>query len=109
MIDSESTIDTLLNEERPDDLRSRGYARRDLARIAAIFGVGAMAAASGRPAWASAGVPDPAPTAKTRSGPSEWGPGPLAPGEGAAAKMIAQGNRYSPHNERTDFIKAVMS
>jgi histidinol-phosphate aminotransferase len=66
MIDSQSTIDSVLNEESADDLLSRGYARRDLARIAAIFGAGAVAAASGRPAWASAGVPDPAPTAKTR-------------------------------------------
>ena len=42
MIDRESVIDTVLNEESADDLLSRGYARRDLARIAAIFGVGAM-------------------------------------------------------------------
>ena len=33
----------------------------------------------------------------------------LAPGQAAAAKMISQGNRYSPHDERSDFIKAVMS
>ena len=109
MIDKESVIDTVLNEESADDLLSRGYARRDLARIAAIFGVGAMAAASGRPAWASAGVPDPAPSAKTRIGANECWTGPLAPGQAAAAKMIAQGNRYSPHDERSDFIKAVMS
>lgn len=109
IIDCESVTDTVLNEDSTDDLLSRGYARRDLARIAAIFGVGAVAAASGRPAWASAGVPDPAPNAKTRIGANECWTGPLAPGQAAAAKMISQGNRYSPHDERSDFIKAVMS
>ncbi|MDR7259953.1 hypothetical protein J2X47_004161, partial [Sphingomonas sp. BE270] len=46
-----------LTEESEDDLLSRGFARRDLARIAAVFGVGAVAASIGRPAWASGGVP----------------------------------------------------
>ncbi|MDR7259636.1 hypothetical protein J2X47_003840, partial [Sphingomonas sp. BE270] len=51
------THSTYLNEESQDDLLSRGFARRDLARIAAVFGVGAVAASIGRPAWASGGVP----------------------------------------------------
>jgi histidinol-phosphate aminotransferase len=69
-----------------------------------------MAAASiGRPAWASGGVPDPAPNAKVRIGANECWTGPLAPGQAAAAKIIASGNRYSPHDERGDFIKAVMA
>ena len=102
MIDSESIADTVLNEEAADDLLSRGYARRDLARIAAIFGVGAMAAASGRPAWASAGVPDPAPAAKTRIGANECWTGPRAPGPAAAGEMIAQSHRDSPHPGRGD-------
>jgi histidinol-phosphate aminotransferase len=96
-------------EEARDDLLGRGYSRRQLARIAAVFGVGAAAVAtSGRPAWASAGVPDPAPTAKVRIGANECWTGPLAPGQAAAAAIIASGNRYSPHDERGDFIKAVM-
>ncbi len=52
-----------LNEEARDDLLTRGYNRRDLARIAAVFGVGALAATRGTPVWASGGKPDPAPTA----------------------------------------------
>lgn len=100
---------TKLPEEARDDLLTRGFNRRDLGRIAAVFGVGALAAASGRPAWAAGGVPDPAPTAKTRIGANECWTGPLMPGQIAAQKMIAQSNRYAPHDERGDFIKAVMA
>jgi histidinol-phosphate aminotransferase len=98
-----------ISEETEDDLLGRGYSRRQLARIVAVFGAGAaVAAASGRPAWASAGVPDPAPTAKVRIGANECWTGPLAPGQAAAAAIIGSSNRYSPHDERGDFIKAVM-
>jgi histidinol-phosphate aminotransferase len=62
----------------------------------------------GRPAWASAGVPDAAPNAKVRIGANECWTGPLAPGQAAAAAIIASGNRYAPHDERGDFIRAVM-
>ncbi len=96
-------------EDVKDDLMARGFARRDLARIAGLFGVGAAVATLGRPAWASGGVPDPAPTAKVRIGANECWTGPLMPGQKAAAAMISSSNRYSPHDERGDFIKAVMS
>lgn len=98
-----------LNEEAKDDLLTRGFSRRQLGRIAAVFGTGLAVASAGRPAWASAGVPDPAPTAKVRIGANECWTGPLTPGAAAAAAMIPFGNRYSPHDERGDFIKAVMS
>lgn len=98
-----------LSEEASDDLLSRGYHRRDLARLAAVFGIGALAATQGRPAWASGGVPDPAPLARTRIGSNECWTGPLAPGQAAAANIIAESNRYAPHDERGDFIKAVMA
>ncbi len=107
-----STIDLMtrtLPEEAQDDLQSRGYSRRDMARLASVFGVGAMAATVGRPAWASGGVPDPAPSAKTRIGANECWTGPLMPGQIAAQKMVEHGNRYSPKDERGDFIKAVMA
>jgi histidinol-phosphate aminotransferase len=102
-------FDTTVNEEVNDDLLARGYSRRDLSRIAAVFGVGVAAASLGRPAWASGGIPDPAPSAKVRIGANECWTGPLAPGQAAAARIISSGNRYSPHDERGDFIKAVMS
>jgi histidinol-phosphate aminotransferase len=62
----------------------------------------------GRPAWASAGTPDAAPAAKVRIGANECWTGPLAPGVTAAAAIIPWGNRYSPQDQRGDFIKAVM-
>jgi len=98
-----------LDDNAQDDLLDRGYSRRDLTRIGAVFGVGLAAATLGRPVWASAGVPDPAPTAKVRIGSNECWTGPLMPGQNAAARIIASGNRYSPHDERGDFIKAVMA
>ena len=98
-----------LDGQAQDDLLDRGYSRRDLTRIGAVFGVGLAAATLGRPAWASAGVPDPAPLAKVRIGSNECWTGPLMPGQNAAARIIASGNRYSPHDERGDFIKAVMA
>jgi histidinol-phosphate aminotransferase len=101
--------DTLVKEDVQDDLLGRGFARRDLARIAAVFGVGAAAATLGRPAFASGGVPDAAPTAKVRIGANECWTGPFMPGQKAAAAIIASGNRYAPHDERGDFIKAVMA
>ncbi len=100
---------SIVIEEVRDDVLGRGYSRRQLAQIATVFGVGAAAATLGRPAWASGGVPDPAPTAKTRIGANECWTGPLLPGQIAARKMVENGNRYSPHDERGDFIKAVMS
>jgi histidinol-phosphate aminotransferase len=97
-----------VSEEAQDDLLTRGYSRRQLGRIAAVFGMGAAAAATmGRPAWASAGIPDAAPSAKIRIGANECWTGPLAPGQAAAAGIIAMGNRYAPHDERGDFIRAV--
>lgn len=97
-----------LSEEARDDLLTRGYSRRQLGRIAAVFGVGAAVAASlGRPAWASAGIPDPAPAAKVRIGANECWTGPMEPGADALAAMIRFGNRYAPHDEHGDFIRTI--
>ncbi|MET0375900.1 MAG: pyridoxal phosphate-dependent aminotransferase [Rhizorhabdus sp.] len=103
------TEQTSLPEDACDDLLDRGYSRRQLARVAGIFGAGAVAASLGRPAWASGGVPDPAPTAKVRIGANECWTGPLLPGQRAAQKIIANSNRYAPQDERNDFLKAVMA
>jgi len=99
-----------LADEAQDDLLQRGFSRRQLFRIATVFGAGALtlAATSGRPAWASGGVPDPAPDAKVRIGANECWTGPLAPGQAAAATIISSSNRYAPRDQRGDFIKAVM-
>ena len=97
----------MLDDETADDMLRRGYSRRQLAGIATVFGIGAVAAMSGRPAWASAGTPDPAPAAKVRINANECWAGPLAPGAAAAAAIIASSNRYAPHDERGDFLRAV--
>ncbi len=105
--DNPTTAQTLPAEAQ-DDLLTRGYSRRQLLRIAAVFSTGAAVATVGRPAWASGGVPDPAPEAKTRIGANECWTGPLLPGQQAAAAIISSSNRYSPKDQRGDFIKAVM-
>ena len=94
--------------ETSDDLLSRGYSRRQLGRILTVFSAGAAVATMGRPAWASGGIPDPAPDAKVRIGANECWTGPLAPGQAAAAAIIPMGNRYSPKDEHSDFMRAVM-
>lgn len=101
---------TQLTDEAQDDLLHRGYSRRSLLRIASVFGAGALtlAATDGRPAWASGGVPDPAPDAKVRIGANECWTGPLPPGQAAAAAIISSSNRYAPQDQRGDFIRAVM-
>jgi len=105
----EKTVTTrLLTEEAEDDLLARGYSRRQLAKIAAVFSMGAAAASMGRPAWASAGIPDAAPAAKVRIGANECWTGPMAPGVAAATAILPWGNRYAPQNQRGDFINAVM-
>jgi histidinol-phosphate aminotransferase len=97
-----------LSEEAQDDLLTRGFSRRQLAQIAMVFGMGAAAAATtGRPAWAAAGVVDPAPKAKIRLGVNECWTGPFESGQAAARAILAEGNRYDAHGERDDFIKAV--
>jgi histidinol-phosphate aminotransferase len=99
-----------MNTEATEDLLSRGYSRRQLFKIATVFGAGALtvAATAGRPAWASGGIPDPAPEAKVRIGANECWTGPLEPGQKAAAAIISSSNRYAPQDQRGDFIKAVM-
>src|SRR5882762_137168 len=97
-----------LPEEAREDLLDRGYSRRQLLRIATVFSSVSVAASFGRPVWASGGVPDLAPEAKVRIGANECWAGPLGPGQSAATAIISSSNRYSPQDQRGDFIKAVM-
>jgi len=99
-----------LAEQAEDDLLQRGYSRRQLLRIATVFGTGALtlSAAAGRPAWAAGGRPDPPPDAQVRINANECWTGPLAPGQAAAAAIISSSNRYAPQDQRGDFIRAVM-
>jgi len=96
-----------LPAEAADDLRERGYSRRQLFRIAAAFSSVSAVATFGRPVWASGGIPDPPPDAKTRIGANECWTGPMLPGQAAAAAVISCSNRYQPTDQRGEFIKAV--
>ena len=93
-----------------DDLVARGYNRRDLGRIAAIFGAGALAARAGAPAWAAPGSSPanaPAPAGLVHIDSNECWTGPFAAGQQAAHAIVAQSNRYEPADEHDDFIRTV--
>jgi histidinol-phosphate aminotransferase len=99
----------VISDEAQDDLLTRGYSRRNLARIAAVFGAGAgLAAVAGRPAWsAPIELPAPTPNAKVRIDKNECWTGPMAPGQAAATAILSSCNRYYPHNERVEFLRTV--
>ena len=91
-----------------EDLVQRGYNRRDVGRIAALFGAGVAVAQAGRPAWAGAAA-TPTPAARVLLDSNECWTGPMAPGIRAAEAIMARCNRYLPGDEREDFIRAVMA
>lgn len=88
-----------------EDLLQRGYNRRDVGRIAAIFGTGALVASAGRPAWAAAPAK---PASKLLLDSNECWTGPMPAGIAAASEILARCNRYEPGTERDHFIRAVM-
>lgn len=97
----------MLNEETRQDLLDRGYARRDLGRIAALLGAGAAASALvGAPAHAqmqaARGV-----KGAVRIGSNECWVGPFAAGQDAAADVLKDGNRYDPDDLHGDLLRAV--
>ena len=92
----------ILDSASSADLLQRGYNRRDLGRIAALLGAGAVAA---RPAWAAAAQTAPG---KVLIDSNECWTGPMEPGQAAAQAIIARSNRYEPGNERDKFIAAVV-
>lgn len=85
------------------DLLERGYNRRDLGRIAAVFGAGALAASAGRPSWAAAPA---RPASKLLLDSNECWTGPMPAGIAAANDMLARCNRYEPDGERAQFLSA---
>ncbi|MBS0254353.1 MAG: aminotransferase class I/II-fold pyridoxal phosphate-dependent enzyme [Proteobacteria bacterium] len=94
-----------LPEEARADLIARGYNRRDLGRIAAVFGLGAVAARAGTPAWAAPGAAASANMLHLDA--NECWTGPFAAGQEAARAMVARSNRYEPADEHDDFIREV--
>jgi len=92
-----------LTDASKDDLLARGYSRRHMLRAAMLVGGGATALAM-HPEIALAGAPE---RGLIRISLNECWVGPMAPGAKAAAEIIAQCNRYSPHEERGKLIKAI--
>ena len=91
-----------LTAESRDDLLSRGYSRRHMLRAAMLVGGGATALAM-NPEIAFAEAPA---RGRIQISLNECWVGPMAPGAKAAADVISQCNRYSPHEERAKLIKA---
>ena len=93
--------------EAREELLDRGFSRRQLGRIAALIGGGAVinslssGAALGQSQAAKAVV------GAVRIGANECWTGPFPVACDAAAKVIAAGNRYDPDDERDSLIKTV--
>jgi histidinol-phosphate aminotransferase len=94
----------LIGQEAKDDLLSRGYSRRQLMRTAILAGGAASLILNPERAFAA----DAAPARKMiKIGLNECWTGPMPPGLAAAAAILPEGNRYSPNDERGDFIRTV--
>ncbi len=96
-----------LNENAEQDLIDRGYSRRDLGRLAALFGAGAVAQSLLiNPAFAqqqaARGI-----KGAVRIGANVCWTGPFAPGQKAIADAAAFGNWYDPDNYHGDLVKTV--
>ncbi|PZU58578.1 MAG: aminotransferase [Sphingobium sp.] len=93
-----------LDKDIRDELMERGYSRRQLAKVAALLGAGAAAA---RFSTASAQQAAKAVVGAVRISANECWVGPFAPAAEAAAKIVAEGNRYEPDNEHEKLFQAV--
>ena len=99
------TLNTMpLDKDIRDELMERGYSRRQLAKVAALLGAGAAAA---RFSTASAQQAAKAVVGAVRISANECWVGPFAPAAEAAAKIVAEGNRYEPDNEHEKLFQAV--
>ena len=96
----------LLCEESTADLIERGYSRRQLGKIAALLG-GGVAIAQSTPIFAQQAAK--AVIGAVRIGANECWTGPFAAGAEAAAKIVAEGNRYEPNENHAKLFEAVAS
>jgi histidinol-phosphate aminotransferase len=95
-----------LTKDAQEDLLSRGYSRRQLARIGAMLGAGAALAQFSNPALAQSQAAK-ALIGGVRIGANECWTGPLAPGAQAGAAIVAEGNRYNTAEAYTALVDAV--
>jgi len=97
-------LETLKTPEITEDLRGRGYSRRDMGRIAALLG-GTVALGRAAPAFAQQSAK--AVIGAVRIGANECWTGPLPAGAAAAMKIVTDGNRYEPNGEHDQLFAAV--
>lgn len=97
-------METLKKPEINEDLRGRGYSRRDMGRIAALLG-GSVALSRAAPAFAQQSAK--AVIGAVRIGSNECWTGPLPAGAAAAMKIVTEGNRYEPNGEHEQLFAAV--
>ncbi|MGH6829082.1 MAG: aminotransferase class I/II-fold pyridoxal phosphate-dependent enzyme [Rhizomicrobium sp.] len=96
----------MIREEMKDDLLARGYSRRQMMRAALMFS-GATAAALSLSTELAFAQEDEAAHEMVRIGLNECWVGPMAPGLKAGNAAFANSNRYSPHGEAGQLIKAI--
>lgn len=89
------------------ELLDRGYSRRQIGQVAALLGA-AASVTSFRPAFAQSQAAR-AVAGAVQIGANECWTGPFPVAAEAAAKIVAQGNRYDPGDLRGEFIKTVAS
>ncbi|MES2270052.1 MAG: pyridoxal phosphate-dependent aminotransferase [Pseudomonadota bacterium] len=88
-----------------NDLLDRGYSRRQIGQVAALLGAAASITAF-KPAFAQSQAAR-AVAGAVQIGANECWTGPFPVAAEAAAKVVAQGNRYDPGDLRGQFIKTV--
>ena len=96
---------SLLDREGREDLEARGYSRRQIGRIAMLFGAGA--AMSQIPGRVEAQQSARAAIGAVRIGSNECWTGPFPEGVAAATANAVAGNRYEPDNDHAKLFAAV--
>lgn len=95
----------LLEPEQQEELRSRGYSRRQVGRIAALVGAGVALSQFSEAALAQQSAK--AVVGAVRIGSNECWTGPFAEGVIAAEQNTLVGNRYEPDNDHAKLFAAV--
>jgi histidinol-phosphate aminotransferase len=96
----------MIEHEAREDLLERGYSRRQLGRIAALIGGGAALTQIAGPALAQSNAARGV-IGAVRIGANECWTGPFPEAAAAAARIVAQGNRYDPDDQRGHLVKTV--
>jgi len=95
----------LIERDAEDDLKERGFSRRQIGRIAMMFGAGA--AMTQIPIRVEAQQSARAAVGAVRIGSNECWTGPFAEGVAAATENAVRGNRYEPDNDHARLFAAV--